>query len=65
MHLDNRAGAGLDPAAALQLEVSLERGAQAEVIFLLGEAGTAEEARAIISRYQSRGSSGAGISRHA
>ena len=50
--LDNRAGAGLDPAAALQVEVSLERGAQVEVVFLLGEAGSAEEARAIISRYQ-------------
>ena len=52
MQLDNRAGAGLDPAAALQIEVSLERGAQVDVIFLLGEAGSPEEARAIISRYQ-------------
>ena len=52
MHLDNRAGAGLDPAAALQIDVSLERGAQMDVIFLLGEAGSAEEARAIINRYQ-------------
>jgi len=52
MHLDNRAGAGFDPAAALQIEVSLERGAQADVIFLLGEAASAEEARAIVNRYQ-------------
>ena len=52
MHLDNRAGAGLDPAAALQIDVSLERGGQVDVIFLLGEAGSAEEARAIVNRYQ-------------
>ena len=51
--LDNRIGAAFDPAAGLQLEVSIERGGQAEVVFLLGEAGTAEEARAIIARYQS------------
>ena len=50
--LDNRTGAGLDPAAALQLEISLDRGGQAEVVFLLGEATSAEEARAVISRYQ-------------
>ncbi len=50
--LDNRTGAGLDPAAALQLEVSLEKGAQAEVAFLLGETATEEEARAIIQRFQ-------------
>ena len=50
--LDNRTGAGLDPAAALQLEISLERDGRAEVVFLLGETSTAEEARAIISRFQ-------------
>jgi len=50
--LDNRTGAGLDPAAALHIEVALDRGAQTEVIFLLGEAGTADEARATIYRYQ-------------
>ncbi|MEO8049074.1 MAG: hypothetical protein ABI833_01545, partial [Acidobacteriota bacterium] len=50
--LDKRAGAGLDPAAALQVEISLERDGQAEVIFLLGEAANAEEARGIINRYR-------------
>ncbi len=50
--LDNRTGAGLDPAASLQLEVSLERGGQAEVVLLLGEAATVEEARAILQRHQ-------------
>jgi len=50
--LDNRTGAGLDPAGALQLEVTLERGGQTEIVFLLGEAATDTDARAIISRYQ-------------
>ncbi len=50
--LDNRTGAGLDPAAALQLEITLDRGAHTEVVFLLGEAATIEEARDILSRYQ-------------
>ena len=31
-------GAGLDPAAALQLPVTLEPGQQVEVLFLLGQA---------------------------
>lgn len=51
--LDNRTGAGFDPAAALQLEISLERGAQTEVTFLLGAGATVDEARAIIQRFQS------------
>jgi len=50
--LDNRTGAGLDPAAALQLEIALDRGAQTEIVFLLGEAASIEEVRAIVSRYQ-------------
>jgi cyclic beta-1,2-glucan synthetase len=51
--LDNRASAGLDPAAALQVRISLDPGHEADVVFLLGQAESAEEARAIISRYQS------------
>ncbi len=50
--LDNRTGAGLDPAAALQLEITLDRGAHTEVVFLLGEAATIEEVRDILSRYR-------------
>ena len=51
--LDNRASAGLDPACGLQVRISLDPGHEADVVFLLGEAGSAEEARAIISRYES------------
>ncbi|MEO8028359.1 MAG: hypothetical protein ABI823_17890, partial [Bryobacteraceae bacterium] len=50
-HLDNRAGAGLDPASVLQVELSLEPGAETVVLFLLGEADSIEQARAIVDRY--------------
>ncbi|HXP88164.1 MAG TPA: glucoamylase family protein [Bryobacteraceae bacterium] len=51
--LDNRTGAGLDPAAALQLSVTIEPGNQMEVTFLLGQAGNVDEVRAIVGRYSS------------
>ena len=51
--LDNRTGAGLDPAAALQLSVSLAPGQESEVTFLLGEAPDVEAMRDIVVRYSS------------
>ena len=51
--LDNRIGAGLDPAAALQLSVTIEPGHQMEVIFLLGQAENVDAVRAIVGRYSS------------
>jgi cyclic beta-1,2-glucan synthetase len=53
IRLDNRTGAGLDPAAALQVPINLPRGAQAEVCFLLGQEESVEAARALIRRYPS------------
>ncbi|HEY2842814.1 MAG TPA: glucoamylase family protein, partial [Bryobacteraceae bacterium] len=50
--LDNRTGAGLDPAAALQVPISLEPGHEGDIVFLLGQADSAEQARAVIARYQ-------------
>ncbi len=50
--MDNRSGTGADPAAALQIAVNLERGAEAEVVFLLGQTGTIEDVRGILERYQ-------------
>ncbi len=50
--LSNRTGAGLDPCGVLQTHVQLEPRGTVEVIFFLGEAGTAEEARSLITRYR-------------
>jgi cyclic beta-1,2-glucan synthetase len=50
-YLSGRAGAGLDPCAALQTVVELAPGETHEIVFLLGEAEAREEARSIIERY--------------
>jgi cyclic beta-1,2-glucan synthetase len=50
--LSQRAGAGLDPCAALQTTIDLGPGAATEVVFLLGQAQGAAEARALIERYR-------------
>jgi cyclic beta-1,2-glucan synthetase len=42
----------MDPACGLQVQVALEPGHETDVVFLLGQAGSPEEARAIIGRYQ-------------
>jgi cyclic beta-1,2-glucan synthetase len=49
--LDARFGAGLDPCAALQLVVNVEPGQTLECAFILGEADSAEAARACVARY--------------
>ncbi len=53
--LDNRTGAGLDPAAAVQVHVSIPAGATVEVTFLLGQCETEEESRALISKLRQPG----------
>ena len=50
--LSQRVGAGLDPCAALQTTIELDRGATTEVVFFLGQAGDAAEAQALIERYR-------------
>ena len=50
--LSGRTGAGLDPCAALQQELSLPAGGSASVLFLLGQAESREAARALIARYR-------------
>lgn len=52
VRLDNRAGAGPDPCAALQINLNLDRDQQTEVIFLLGHADSVENVRALVDRYR-------------
>jgi len=52
--LSGRVGAGLDPCGALQARLELPAGGRAEVVFVLGEAASVEEARALIARYRGR-----------
>ena len=54
--LSGETGAGLDPCAALQLEVELEPGEEKEVVFFLGQAANEGEARALARRFREPGS---------
>jgi len=50
--LSNRTGAGLDPCGAMQTRVELRPGEATEIVFLLGETATTEEARTLVERYR-------------
>jgi cyclic beta-1,2-glucan synthetase len=50
--LSNRVGAGLDPCGALQTHIELKPNSTAEVVFFLGQADSAAEAIAIVTRYR-------------
>jgi cyclic beta-1,2-glucan synthetase len=50
--LSGTTGAGLDPCAALQTKLELEPGDRAEVLFLLGQGASGEEARSLVERYR-------------
>jgi cyclic beta-1,2-glucan synthetase len=50
--LSNRVGAGLDPCAALRTRVELPPNGKVELVFFLGQAVSADEARALIGHYR-------------
>ena len=50
--LSKKVGAGLDPCAAMRTKIELPPYGSVEVVFLLGEAATADEARSLITRYR-------------
>jgi cyclic beta-1,2-glucan synthetase len=50
--LSNTVGAGLDPCGALRTTVELPPDGSIEVVFFLGEAESAEAARALIGKYR-------------
>ncbi|HVF85747.1 MAG TPA: glucoamylase family protein, partial [Abditibacteriaceae bacterium] len=52
--LSNRTGAALDPCGALQVAVEIEPHGEVEVIFVLGEADTIEEAQHLARRFRDR-----------
>jgi cyclic beta-1,2-glucan synthetase len=50
--LSNRVGAGLDPCGVLQTTLHIPAGASVEVVFLLGDAASEDEARALVGKYR-------------
>src|ERR1039458_5048222 len=50
--LSGKTGAGLDPCAALQVQIELEPGQEREIVFILGAGQNLEHARDLARRFQ-------------
>jgi cyclic beta-1,2-glucan synthetase len=50
--LSKKVGAGLDPCAAMRTKIELPPYGSVEVVFLLGEAESADAARSLVARYR-------------
>jgi cyclic beta-1,2-glucan synthetase len=51
VRLSRRTGAGFDPCAAIQTPIEIKGGQEMEIVVLMGETGTPEEARELLRRY--------------
>src|SRR5207247_1970476 len=52
VRLSGRVGAGLDPCIAMQVSTSLGDGQEKEIVFILGAAGSEEQARQLVQRFR-------------
>jgi cellobiose phosphorylase len=50
--LSGRMGAGLDPCAAMQVQVNLESGQEKDVVFIVGSARSEDQARQLVQRFR-------------
>lgn len=53
--LSGRTGTGLDPCAALQVQINLQEGEEREVVFIMGAAKNAGDARNLVRRFREPG----------
>jgi cyclic beta-1,2-glucan synthetase len=51
--LSNKVGAGLDPCCAMRRPIELQAGGRVELVFFLGEAADANEARSLLIKFRS------------
>jgi len=49
--LSNRTGAGIDPCAAIQIQIELAEGQEREIVFVFGAARNTDEAQQFIQRF--------------
>jgi cellobiose phosphorylase len=61
VRLSNRTGAGLDPCAAIQTQVSLEDGQEQIVVFTVGAAASEDEVRHLVKRFRGEGNAQAAL----
>jgi cyclic beta-1,2-glucan synthetase len=54
LYLNNFCGADLDPAAVLQVQVTIPVGGEVEVIFLLGQVPDVESVRRVVNSFRTR-----------
>ncbi len=50
--LSNRVGGGFDPCGAVQAQLTVAPGATVEIVFVIGQSGSVEDAQKLIERYR-------------